>query len=419
MSSLKGEVAELIRKCEAVRWPVTYVGKHPVVHIPNVQKPVTLPTTPRGERSVENPASILRRHGLNEAYQQYLDEKKNGAKMATERVRASNQRKLDAAEAAAKAANSSTGSVLLKNGSRAPVSVTVTRDMAENWLKVTDEAEDFFQRPLRQTVVHYYAQQMRDGEWQENMPDGIICIDPKGRLINGQKRMHALLESGLESLEFLVSYDVPTDLFAYFDGAQPRSAADTFSVSGLPSGPEMQSAIRLAMLYEAMLRGDADRVNWVSWNKLRISNPDALAFYRRRPELGALKEMGKAIQMRTGLTAASVIVFEFYADKAWPSRVRRGQKDPLQQFLLGVRDGEHMAMTDPAMKLREWARDHKGERLPAKREINLYLLFRAWQEFCTPNGRKSTAIHYKRSWPMLVPFHPDGEETALTNLARP
>lgn len=419
MSSLTAQVDELIEMAMAVGWRVVRGAKHVQVYPPDRERPVTLPGTPSTDRSVTNPASVLKRHGLNAKYEQFLQNKRAESRNNVGRAQATAARKVEEAQNAAGKPQSLQYALATNGVKMAPE--YIGPEQARAWLDAIEAAEDFDQRPLKWPIVESYAEQMRLGEWQQFMPDGIICLDPQGLLLNGQKRMHAVEQSG-KTLGFWVARDVPRELFAYFDMAQQRSASDTFAIGKLASGPEMQSAIRLAIKFEEMLRGDIERVNWPSWNKAKTTNPDAYRFYMRRTGLGELRDYSRGVYMRSKVVAAAVIVFAYYADKAWPDRPDvETNKDPLYVYLNGIRDGEHLGRFDPAKLVRDWAIDKP--RIPAKRESHLFVLNRYWNRYgdLAVKGKKGTSdqVSYNPKWPMPLPFHPDGEAAALANLLKP
>jgi hypothetical protein len=417
MSSLTEGLDQLVAMADAVGWEIRKGGKHNRLIIsPHQTRPITIPDTPSSQRSVVNKAGELKRAGLNEAYERYLQDRKNESRETVATVRSKANQRIERINAEAGGSAPQTPLVAPNGGRMVPMEVTP--EQAKAWLDATEAAEDFHNRPIKWKIVADYADWMKTGLWKPYVHDGVICIDPQGMLLNGQKRMHAVVEYG-KPVGFWVAFDVPREQFAFMDIAQTRNSADTFAIAGLPSGPDIASAIRLAMLYEKMVRGDIERINWMTWRKSKFTNDEALAFYSRREEMSTLRELARQVYLRCGLNVASLIVFHFYADKAWPTRPRsRTNRDPLTGFLEQIRDGENMTRTVPAMALREWAITHRKALMDAKREVHLYLLFRAWEDTCigrNANGR----VYYQPTWPMLFPYHPDGNDHAITNLLKP
>lgn len=66
----------------------------------------------------------------------------------------------------------------------------VTPSMAERWLKKNHPRN----RPIARNRVTSFANDMREGKWE--LTHQGVCFDKEGRLIDGQHRLHAIVESG-------------------------------------------------------------------------------------------------------------------------------------------------------------------------------------------------------------------------------
>lgn len=73
----------------------------------------------------------------------------------------------------------------------------VTRAQAVRWL-----SNNAANRKLRSSKVTAYSADMKAGRWRGD--DGIIKVNPRGELVNGQHRLTALVDSGLPYLWLLV-----------------------------------------------------------------------------------------------------------------------------------------------------------------------------------------------------------------------
>lgn len=100
-------------------------------------------------------------------------------------------------------------------------------------------------RILRPAVIADYAGQMARGEWRENTPERLL-ISPSGRLLNGQHRLHAVVESGI-TFTFEVAYNVPEDMFDIIDRGARRTPGDILSIAGVKN-PILTAAIIVKFL---------------------------------------------------------------------------------------------------------------------------------------------------------------------------
>lgn len=101
---------------------------------------------------------------------------------------------------------------------------TITPAIATKYLETMDG-----NRSVRQTRVDFYAAQMRAGLWRK-VPQGII-FDSAGRLVDGQHRMWAIVESGCAVVMYVHRGMSPEDVAA-LDTGLIRGFADVAHYAG-------------------------------------------------------------------------------------------------------------------------------------------------------------------------------------------
>lgn len=82
-------------------------------------------------------------------------------------------------------------------------------------------------RNIRQSVIDRYAREMKAGRWELNGEP--IIISDKGRILNGQHRLWAIIEADVE-VQTAVAYGIDEDTFDTIDTGAIRSAADIFKI---------------------------------------------------------------------------------------------------------------------------------------------------------------------------------------------
>lgn len=112
---------------------------------------------------------------------------------------------------------------------------TITPVLAEEYLRRNTK-----NRQLRSNIVSYYASQMKNGQWMLN-GEGIIFND-EGILVDGQHRLAAVMESGV-NVEMLVVRNADKDSFTTIDSGVSRKIRDTFYVKGIPNANVVSSII--------------------------------------------------------------------------------------------------------------------------------------------------------------------------------
>jgi len=87
-----------------------------------------------------------------------------------------------------------------------------------------------FQRDLKTGKIKELAKHIRNGRWNGKIADP-ISFTPEKRLINGQNRLIAFLESGASELEFTVGINVDKNgTMRYTDSQQGRSPKDRLTM---------------------------------------------------------------------------------------------------------------------------------------------------------------------------------------------
>ncbi|MHB1733423.1 MAG: hypothetical protein ACYCU8_08205 [Ferrimicrobium acidiphilum] len=96
--------------------------------------------------------------------------------------------------------------------------VRVTPDMAQHWL-----ANNKGNRVLRPGKIKQYAEDMQAGRWTHGAD--MICFGTDGTLLNGQHRLHAVIQSGC-TITFVVQRNTPSDAMVNIDTGASRKVAD-------------------------------------------------------------------------------------------------------------------------------------------------------------------------------------------------
>ena len=95
---------------------------------------------------------------------------------------------------------------------------TITPFIAKIYLKANTD-----NRPLRPSHVKTLAYDMKNGHWQVTHQG--IAFDDTGRLIDGQHRLHAIVEAGVP-VEMSVTRGCSASAFSILDRGANRSASD-------------------------------------------------------------------------------------------------------------------------------------------------------------------------------------------------
>jgi len=98
-------------------------------------------------------------------------------------------------------------------------------------------------RNIRPSVVNSYAIDIADGRWNEDISeiDNAMAFTKEGLLINGQHRCAAVIAAD-KAIYVWAYYDVPIELYDFFDGGAVRTAAD---VAGVPNARAVSALAKI------------------------------------------------------------------------------------------------------------------------------------------------------------------------------
>ena len=288
--------------------------------------------------------------------------------------------------------------------------VLVTPEMAKQWLAKSDAHEDFRNRPTRVGDVRRWKLLMETGRFVSYLPDGPILMSAGGCLLNGKHRLTALCGHN-QPIGLVIIKNVPDWMMNFFDTGRNRSLRDLFEITGHMTPTQVGSTARQAMRYEEFIHGKRSAIGWRFWAAHRDEHTDVVDFVNRRSALTDLYGSAELVYRGSKLLIASAMTFRLYQELAWPEGAPF-----VREFFEGIAKGAMLAAGTPALTLREWSKDIavNRERVPAKREAHLLLLLRFFA--LTAQKEQVHRVQYGYGQPMLLPYHPDGDDAALANL---
>ena len=129
--------------------------------------------------------------------------------------------------------------------------VRITPDMAKQWLRADAETGHANYRPLDKKLVDRYARDMQKGMWDYN--GETIKFNCNGRLVDGQHRLHAIVQSGVS-----VNSEVITGIEHIYsiDRGKNRGVAAILRANGEKNPNNLAAAI---VMYVKYLRGRLEK----------------------------------------------------------------------------------------------------------------------------------------------------------------
>ncbi|MEV1295166.1 hypothetical protein [Pseudonocardia sp. NPDC049635] len=118
----------------------------------------------------------------------------------------------------------------------------VDPELAKEWL-----GQNIRNRPVKWRKVDQYARDIAAGRWQ--LTGDAIRFDTTGKLIDGQNRLHAVIQADTPIRTF-VMWNLDPDAQDAMDSGAARTAGDVLTMTGVPNGQAVAAAARIAMALE-------------------------------------------------------------------------------------------------------------------------------------------------------------------------
>lgn len=236
--------------------------------------------------------------------------------------------------------------------------------------------------------VKALANQMTRGEWRYNPLDP-IGIAYNGRLINGQNRLLAIIESGTEQ-PFSIERGLDPELFQVIDQGRKRSGADYLYTRDEKNTSELSSILGWQFRHE--MAGRPYRLD----SRVRPTNYQIDELLGRLPELRASVGAGARFMEPTTLLPKSVANWMHF-------RFSKVSPEKADSFWSGVGKGIGLAEDDPRYVFRKLLlRRAAGGTVSRSSEVVIACAIKAWNAFM--EGKIVKVISWKEgeSFPAMI-----------------
>jgi hypothetical protein len=250
--------------------------------------------------------------------------------------------------------------------------MNVTPEMAGEWLRLGAP-----NRHLSKKMVKIYASDMASGRWEYNGQD--IIFDNLGHLIDGQHRLHAVIESGKPVL-MGVKRGLSQDVFSTIDSGKSRSSSDVIGLIREMSASEQTVSASISRFAMILDRGHSAAAT-------RYTRREVTDYFKKWP---VIADIAKVVNLggRKVLPGTPIGVVWFMA-------TRHGiyTNQDFMDFIDPVFSGENLTKGDPRLALRTWA---INSRLKNKGRMAtdhaIYAVIRAWQVYSAGNSISALSV---------------------------
>ena len=260
--------------------------------------------------------------------------------------------------------------------------VLVTPDYAQELLKKNDR-----NRGISKYVLGNYVADMKLDRWKDSASQ--IQISSEGSLLNGQHRLHAVVESG-RSQYFTITKGLESETQDVMDLGKTRTVADALSIRGVKNWHMVAASIRLHYGWQTgtpikTFEGGRTGRTKAQEIELILQEKDKI------PMLGEVMNMAsRATSAFRPLTGASVGAFLIESVMLPP-----GTWEYARNFIEQVTTGERLFDRDPILVLRNRLNKmfFKLEKPRGERAVKLGLIVSAWNHYVEGNKVSTLRVY--------------------------
>jgi hypothetical protein len=230
---------------------------------------------------------------------------------------------------------------MIANPPEVPIKMTITPELAAEMLTYNTD-----NRPVSSGSVNHYAEQMKAGEWRDTfMP---IQFSDKGRLIDGQHRLQAILDSGC-AVAAWVAFGADDETFAFIDIGKKRTAGDIFAINGVKNCNVVAAACRWIFGYENDRSFHTEKGASGGARYRQTTDPDPLYRFYMSLDTERLQDSTKVSRwfIQHGLPNPSVAAAIHYV---CAGKSRAAADEYFEKLATGI---GFLNKSDPAYKVRE------------------------------------------------------------------
>lgn len=232
-------------------------------------------------------------------------------------------------------------------------------------------------RPVNEDHVNFLAAQMLAGKWKYTGDP--IKISTKGRLLDGQHRLLAVVKSGV-TIEAMVIKDLDENIFTVLDTGRVRNAADTLAIEGVDNATKISGIVRFILGMKKGKYSDASTQTGGA-GKTKLTNSEVLAFYKKH-KAEVLISFGHGFDRNNKLISKSVLSGLHFLFT---------EKDAKQAtyFIERFKDGIGLTADSSLLLLRERLINDINSKAKLPMYEKLALIIKAWQFFRAGKSIKS------------------------------
>lgn len=268
--------------------------------------------------------------------------------------------------------------------------LTITKEQAKLWLTKNEN-----NRNIRKGKLEAYISQMNKGQWLESA-DPIRFVGNYERLIDGQHRLTAFIQSNLTSLNVLVVTNLQSDVFKVIDTGGTRSAGDVLKIEGYANTTKIAAIIKAIIgLQKNMVTYSISGHLLTMVGKASISNQDVVDFLQKNPNIIEIVKKSEAWYDRfKGISATEYGSFYFvFSQKSEETAIA---------FFDQLSSGLNLTATNPVYVLRKKLEQDKMSGVKLVGKMRQHMIIYCWNAVRQGKEIKNLVIKYDSDLPKIL-----------------
>lgn len=268
--------------------------------------------------------------------------------------------------------------------------LSITKEQASFWLEKNIE-----NRAINQPRIQSYVAQMNSGQWLE-AADPIRFAGNFERLIDGQHRLTAFIQSNLKELPVLVVSELEEKAFTVIDTGKLRAAGDVLKTAGYESPKRMSSIAKAVMSMKKNLTafamgGDILTVN----GKSTITNQDVLEFVQNFADMHEVVKQSE--RWWTKFAALSATEYGAYY-----ILFREKSEETALQFFEQLTNGLNLNAGNPIYALRRKLEQDKMTGVKMTGKMRQHIILYCWNAYRQGKEVRNIAVKYESELPKII-----------------
>lgn len=227
-------------------------------------------------------------------------------------------------------------SMMLKSGKSA-VFMNITPSLAKDMMRY-NKTEEWHNRPESKAALRRFKAAMERG-WV--LTGETIIFSSSGRLLNGQHRLNACIETGT-TFPCVVVFGIEDQAFKYMDIGTRRTAAHIFAIEDIKNYGAVAAASKFVIAYDRRSIGGAIKGSGVN---LAIENDELFNWYTENKRLQD--------SLKYGVLMAKEVFHTNTAGAALHYICARKNRVMADNFFQMLGDGSGCGPADPEFRLRK------------------------------------------------------------------